>query len=75
MTLQEIENLDRDILIPADIAEVLECDPQFIRIAARRNPEQLGFPVSVVGKRTKIPRIPFIRFMRGEVKGEDHETQ
>ena len=67
MTIQEIQSCDRSFLLPADVAEVLECDPQCIRILARTDRDKLGFPVCVVGKRTKIPRIPFLRFMGVEV--------
>lgn len=67
MTIQEMQQSDRTFLRPADVAEVLQCDPQCIRILARTDRDQLGFPVCVVGKRTKIPRIPFLRFMGMEV--------
>jgi hypothetical protein len=63
MTIKEIQAADRPYLTPDDVAGVLECDPHAIRLAARDNPEQLGFPVMRVGRRTKIPRIPFLRFM------------
>lgn len=63
MTVSEIQAANKPYLTPVDVAEVLECDPQAIRLAARDNPGQLGFPVVRVGKRTKIPRIPFLRFL------------
>lgn len=63
MTIKEIQAADRPYLTPGDVAGVLECDPHAIRLAARDNPGQLGFPVMRVGRRTKIPRIPFLRFM------------
>ena len=34
MTIQEIQKSDRPFLLPADVAEVLQCDPQCIRILA-----------------------------------------
>lgn len=63
MTLEEIRQSDRPFLLPADVAEVLHCDPQCIRILARTDRDRLGFPVCVVGSRTKIPRVPFLRFL------------
>ena len=63
MTLDEIKACDKPILTPAEIADVLNCDAQDIRIQARMAPEKLGFPVIVVKTRTKIPRVPFLRFM------------
>ena len=63
MTLEEIKRLDRETLTPAMVASVLNCDPNLIRVAARQNPALLGFPVVVVGHRTKIPRMAFLNFM------------
>lgn len=63
MTLTEMKNLPRDYLIPAEVASILGCDPQYIRVAARQEPQRLGFPVIVVGHRVKIPRLSFLRYM------------
>ena len=63
MTLDEIKACDKSTLTQAEIADVLNCDAQDIRIQARMAPEKLGFPVIVVKTRTKIPRVPFLRFM------------
>ena len=63
MTLDEIKASDKSVLTPAEVAEVLGCDAQDVRIQARLAPEKLGFPVIVVKTRTKIPRVPFLRFM------------
>lgn len=68
MTLQEIKESEALFLAPADIAPVLGCDPNFIRRAAHDAPELIGFPVSVIGSRTRIPRKPFLRFL-GEEAG------
>ena len=72
MTLDEIKRSDKCFLAPNEISEVLACDPQLIRVAARDCPEQLGFPVTRVGSRTKIPRIPFINDVEGR-ENEDEE--
>lgn len=66
MTLDEIRNLQRDYLTPAQVAEVLGADPQDIRVAAKLHPERLGFNVAVVGSRIKIPRLAFIRWAKGK---------
>jgi hypothetical protein len=63
MTLEEIRKSDKVWLTPSDVAEVLGCDPHSIRIQAHTAPERLGFPVCVVGSRTKIPRKPFLAFV------------
>lgn len=64
MSLTEIEALPKDVLIPADVAEYLNCDPHYIRMQARAKPELLGFPVIVIGNRTKIPKEAFINWCR-----------
>ena len=53
---------DTPMLTPAQVAPVLGCNPQDIRVAARQAPELLGFPVAVIGSRTKIPRAAFLRW-------------
>lgn len=66
MTLTDIKALDRDWLTVAEVAAVLGADQQGIRIAARENPQGLGFPVILLGRngrRVKVPRLPFIRYM------------
>jgi hypothetical protein len=65
MTVNEIKVLDREFLIPADVAPILGCDAQDIRVAARQRPDLLGFPVSVIGTRTKIPRLGFLNWLEG----------
>lgn len=64
-TLNDVKNMDRDFITPAVAAQVLGCDPNYIRVAARDCPKVLGFPISRIGNRTKIPRLAFIRFMEG----------
>lgn len=65
MTLDEMRGLDREYLIPGEVAPVLGCDPQDIRVAARKCPERLGFSVCVIGSRVKIPRRGFLNWMDG----------
>ncbi len=62
-TLDEIKMMDKELLSPADICGVLGCDPQTIRVTARQNPGGMGFPFVIMGRRVKIPRVPFLRFM------------
>jgi len=66
MTLTEIKASDKPMLTPADVAPVLGCDPQDIRVAARQRPDLLGFNFTVIGTRVKIPRVAFIRWVEGE---------
>ena len=65
MTLAEIKSYDKDIITPAQAAGALGCDPHWIRVTAHQSPELLGFPVTILGSRVKIPRLAFIRYMEG----------
>lgn len=65
MTLQEIELSERGVLTACEVAEVLKCDPQLVRWSAKHDPDSLGFPVIVMRNRVKIPRLAFLKFMKG----------
>lgn len=65
MTLEELKAMDRETITPAIAAQVLGCDPHWIRVAARQDKSMLGFPVVILNTRVKIPRLAFIRFMEG----------
>lgn len=67
MTIEDIKNTDKEFLTPCDIAPVLGCDPHSIRVQAQKAPQLLGFPVCKVGTRTKIPRVPFLKWVEGEL--------
>ena len=64
--IEAIKALEDVTITPALAAQALGCDPHWIRIMAKTTPEKLGFPVIIIRSRTRIPRIPFIRFMEGE---------
>lgn len=72
MTLEEIAALPVEVLTPAQVAPVLRLDQDTIRGQARECPERLGFPVIVAKSRVKIPKQPFLRFMREGIKEEAH---
>lgn len=63
MTVAEMKSSRKPFLTPADVAEILECNPHSIRVAAKENPDTLGFPVTVLSSRVRIPRIPFLRYI------------
>lgn len=63
MTLEEIKASDKIMLVPTDVCTLLGCDAHSIRLQAQENPDKLGFNVVVIGRRTLIPRVPFIKFM------------
>ena len=65
MTLEELKKLDKDVITPAVAAQVLQCDPHWIRVAAHQDKSLLGFPVIILNSRVKIPRFAFIKYMEG----------
>ena len=66
MTLQELEQLPKEMLVPTDIAPILGCTPYSINIATRDGKNPFPFPVIVMNKRVRIPKRPFIKAMLGE---------
>ena len=69
MTLDDIKSMTKATITPAAAAAVLGCDPHYIRVAAREQPQLLRFQTIVIGSRVKIPRIAFINFMEGKSNG------
>ena len=69
MTISELKGLQDDFITPALAAPVLGVDAQSIRAQAQADKDKLGFPVSVVGTRIRIPRLPFIAYVTGERTG------
>lgn len=67
MTLDEIEAIPAEVLTPAQVAPVLHLDQDTVRDQARTCPARLCFPVIVAGRRVKIPKKSFVKFMRGEL--------
>ena len=66
MTLQELEQLPKEMLVPTDIAPILGCTPYSINVAVRDGKNPFNFPVIVMNKRVRIPKKPFLKAMRGE---------
>lgn len=69
-TLEEIEALPCEVLTCQQIAPVLGANPSTLHIQAMERPELLGFPVICAGRRVKIPKRPFLAFMRYGVTAE-----
>ena len=66
MTLEQLEMLDKEILVPADIAPILGCSPYSINVATKDGKNPFPFPLIRMGTRVRIPKRPFIKAMRGE---------
>jgi hypothetical protein len=69
--LERIEALDKDMLVPTDVAKLLGCAPYSINVATRDGKNPFPFPVIRMGTRVRIPKIPFIKAMRGELQTEE----
>ncbi len=65
MTLADIAAMTDEVLTPAQVAPVLKSAPYAISIMAKtqQGRDALGFPVIRIKRRTKIPRIPFSKYM------------
>ena len=69
MTIEDLKKLDTEILTPNQIAPILCCDPNIIRLQAKKDIRQLGFPAAKIGSRIKIPREAFIAWFEGKNLG------
>lgn len=63
-SVAELEAMPEDVVVADDISKILRLSAQTIRELAKDG--ELGFPTIVYGGEVRIPRIPFIKFMRGE---------
>ena len=68
-TLEGIEALPTEVLTCEMVCKVLHTDPNTLRAQAQDDPDRLDFPVIVVKRRVKIPKQPFLKYMRGEIGG------
>lgn len=64
--LDRIAALDKEMLVPIDVAKYLGCCPYSINVATRDGKNPFPFPVIRMGSRVRIPKIPFLKAMRGE---------
>lgn len=65
MTMDEIRRSNQVFLTADEVAPVIGCNPQAIRVQAHADPLKLGFPVVVIGRRVRIPRAGFIEALGG----------
>lgn len=65
-TLEDIEAIDKTMLVPTDICKYLGCAAYSINIATRDGRNPFPFPVIRMGTRVLIPKVPFVKAMRGE---------
>ena len=63
MTVAEIQAYPAEYLTADQIAPILGANPDTIRRQAREAPELLGFPRTVIGRRVRFPKRPFLQFL------------
>ena len=70
MTLEEIKESDKEMLIPADICDILGVDKYSINVQVKQDKKtginSFPFPTMLIGSRVKIPRKAFIKAMEGD---------
>lgn len=69
MTVEELRRSEKMFLTPTDIAPILGVHPYSINLQAQEDPSKLGFPVVVIRRRVKIPRVRFLEWIGGEMSG------
>ncbi len=65
--LDRIAALDKAMLVPTDVAKYLGCSAYTINVATENGNNPFPFPIIRMGRRVRIPKIPFIKTMRGEL--------
>lgn len=65
--LERIEELDKDMLTPSDVCKFLGCSAYSINVATEDGKNPFPFPVIRLGRRVKIPKVPFVKAMKGEM--------
>ena len=63
-TVAELERDERDMVMVSDIAQIIGFAVDRVRDLALD--KKFDFPVITYGNEVRIPRIPFIKYMRGE---------
>ena len=61
--LQELKDSNALFVTAEDVRNILEADPATVRRQAMADGSVMGFNVSVIGNRTRIPRKAFLRWL------------
>lgn len=69
-TISEVINSNKEMLTPTDVAPILGCNPYSINKQVEQDLlkgiNSFPFAVIKVGSRVKIPRLSFIKAMKGD---------
>ena len=61
--LQDLKDSNALFVTAEDVRNILEADPATVRRQAMADGSVMGFNVSVIGNRTRIPRKAFLRWL------------
>lgn len=64
--IQKIKDSNAVFLTADDVKEILGADPATIRRQALTDQSCMGFHISVIGNRTRIPRKAFLKWLGEE---------
>lgn len=74
MTRADLEAMQTDFFTSDEIAAYIGCSPHGIRVQAQDNPDKLGFPVTVIGSRVRIPKMGFLFWLdHGKMTGQTNQ--
>lgn len=62
--LAALEQSEKLMLTPAEVAPILGCQAYAINVQAKEDPAKLGFPVCMMGTRVRIPRRAFLHWIK-----------
>ena len=65
--LARIEALPKTMLVPKDVCKYIGCSSYTINVVTQDGNNPFPFPIIRIGRMVKIPKIPFIKAMRGEL--------
>jgi len=68
--VEYIMTTDKLMISATTAAKAIGMDPVALRFKAKDHPEMLPFPVIVIGRNVKIPKIPFME-LYGLIKKEN----
>lgn len=72
--LDRIAALPKDMLVPTDVCKFLGMTAYSINIATRDGKNPFPFPVIRIKNHVRIPKILFLKAMRGELEYGDNAT-
>lgn len=68
MTIDDLEKIEREYLIPKEVAPIIGCAPYTINVQVKQDKRtgcnSFPFPTILIGTRVRIPKRAFIEAMK-----------